>query len=178
MDIVINKLHERFQSLKYVNTVFQAIQPQELIKLSDDQLYESAQRIVNKYNEDISDSFPMQLISMRSCLKSSITKLTTVKKLANLLIVENFALAASFPDVCTVLILFLTIPITVATAERSFSKLKLKSYLRSVMNQDRLSALSILSIEHKEANYLRNTLYSIIDVFAEKKVQKMKFLMI
>lgn len=146
------------------------------ILLSDDQLYERAQRIVNKYNEDISDSFPTQLISMRSCLKSSITKLTTVKELANLLIVENFALSASFPDVCTVLILFLTIPVTVATAERSFSKLKLiKNYLRSVMNQDHLSALSILSIEHEEANYLRNTLHSIIDVFADKKVRKMKF---
>lgn len=169
-------MHERFQSLKYVNTVFQAIQPQELIKLSDDQLYELAQRIVNKYNEDISDNFPTQLISMRSCLKSSITKLTTVKELVNLLIVENFALSACFPDVCTVLILFLTMPITVATAERSFSKLKLiKNYLRSVMNQDRLSALSILSIEQKETNNLRNTLYSIIDVFADKIVRKMNF---
>lgn len=113
---------------------------------------------------------------MRSCLKSNITKLTTVKELANLLIVENFALSASFPDVCTVLILFLTIPVTVATAERSFSKLKLiKNYLRSVMNQGRLNALSILSIEHEEANNLRNTLHSIINEFADKKVRKMKF---
>lgn len=43
------------------------------------------------------------------------------------------------------------------------------------MNQDYLSALSILSIEHEEANYLRNTLHNIIDVLADKKVQKMKF---
>jgi len=79
MDI-INKLHKRFQSLKYVNYTFQAIQPQELIKLSDDELYERARRIIDKYNKDINDSFPTQLISMRSCLKSSITKLTTVKE--------------------------------------------------------------------------------------------------
>jgi hypothetical protein len=40
-----------------------------------------------------------------------------------------------------------TIPITVASTERSFLKLKLiKSYLRSTMLQDRLNRLTILII--------------------------------
>jgi len=42
----------------------------------------------------------------------------------------------------------LTIPISIASAERSFSKLKLiKSYLRSTMSQQRLKGLALLSIE-------------------------------
>jgi hypothetical protein len=42
----------------------------------------------------------------------------------------------------------LTIPITVASAERSFSKLKLiKSYLKSTMLQEKLNGLTIVSIE-------------------------------
>jgi hypothetical protein len=42
----------------------------------------------------------------------------------------------------------LTLPVTSATAERSFSKLKLiKSYLRSTMTNERLSGLALISIE-------------------------------
>lgn len=44
----------------------------------------------------------------------------------------------------------MTIPVSVASAERSFSKLKLiKSYLRSSMSQERLSDLAIFSIERE-----------------------------
>jgi hypothetical protein len=39
-------------------------------------------------------------------------------------------------------------PVTVASAERSFSKLKLlKNYLRSTMSQERLNGLATLCIE-------------------------------
>ena len=57
-------------------------------------------------------------------------------------------LVDSFPHLHVALRTFLTIPVTVATAERSFSKLKLiKSFLRSTMTQSRLSSLAVLSIE-------------------------------
>ena len=53
-----------------------------------------------------------------------------------------------FPCVLVAYRILLTVPVTVASAKRSFSKLKLlKSYLRSTMTQERLNGLSILSIE-------------------------------
>ena len=55
-----------------------------------------------------------------------------------------------------------------ATAERSFSKLKLiKTYLRSTMGQERLNGLALLSIEKDLAN--RISYDKVIDKFAHKK---------
>ena len=56
----------------------------------------------------------------------------------------------SFPNACIAFRILLTIHVTVASAKRSFSKLKLiKSYLRSTMSRERLSGLVILSIKKK-----------------------------
>ena len=55
----------------------------------------------------------------------------------------------SYPNAWIAYRILLTILVIVAHAERSFLKLKLiKSYLRSTMSQDRLSDLSMLSIEN------------------------------
>ena len=70
--------------------------------------------------------------------------------------------------------LFLTIHVTVATAERSFSKLKLiKNYLRSTMGQERLVGLAILSIESERAR--KTDILKIVDDFAERKARRVPF---
>jgi hypothetical protein len=80
----------------------------------------------------------------------------------------------SFLNACIAYKILLTIPVTVASAERTFSKLKLiKSYLRSTMSQERLSGLAILSIEK---NILEKIDYKIlINNFVSKRARKMKF---
>jgi hypothetical protein len=79
-----------------------------------------------------------------------------------------------FPNACIAYKILLTIPVTVASAERSFSKLKLiKSYLRSTMSQERLNQLTILSIEKKT---LENLEYkNLIGNFASQKARRMIF---
>ena len=59
--------------------------------------------------------------------------------MACFLIVENASLATTYPDVYTAYMISMTVLVTVATAEKSFSILKLiKSFLRSSMSQERL----------------------------------------
>jgi len=84
-------------------------------------------------------------------------------------------MACSSPDVLTACLIFLTIPVTVASAERSFSKLKLiKNYLRNSMSQNRLSNIAILNIERSRTDEL--DIEKIIDNFANAKARKKKFL--
>ena len=50
--------------------------------------------------------------------------------------------------------MYMTVPVTVARAERSFSKLKLiKNFLRRFMSQKRVSGLSLLPIENERAKH-------------------------
>ena len=73
--------------------------------------------------------------------------------------------------------MFLTLPVTVATAERSFSKLKfIKNYLRNSMGQERLNALALLSIEASRAKVMDVDL--LIDRFAEIKSRRKDFVLL
>ncbi|KAK9732781.1 hypothetical protein RND81_04G021600 [Saponaria officinalis] len=67
--------------------------------------------------------------------------------------------------------ILLTIPVTVASAERSFFMLKLlKSYLRSTMSQEQLNQLAMIVIEN---NLLDTVTYDeLIDDFATKYARK------
>jgi hypothetical protein len=68
----------------------------------------------------------------------------------------------------------LAIHVTVASAERSFSKLKLiKSYLRSTMSQERLNVLVILSIKKEMSKKLEYK--NLISNFASQKARRMNF---
>ena len=70
--------------------------------------------------------------------------------------------------------ILLTVPVTVATAERSFSKLKLiKTFNRSSMKDERLSGLVMISIESDMARRFNTT--DVINTFATSKVRKSHF---
>ena len=68
--------------------------------------------------------------------------------------------------------ILLTIPVTVASAERSFSKLKLlKSYLRSTMTQERLNGLATIALENdilEKINY-----EDLIEDFISRNTRRM-----
>jgi hypothetical protein len=69
-----------------------------------------------------------------------LNKSKTTKEIAEMLLIEHSPLITTYPNVCIAFILYLTLPIKVSAAERSFSKLKItKNYLWSTMAEERLS---------------------------------------
>jgi len=55
-----------------------------------------------------------------------------------------------YPNIAVLLRIFATIPVTTATAKRSFRALRLlKTYLRATMHEDRLNGLALMAI-HKD----------------------------
>ena len=80
------------------------------------------------------------MLSIKTLFREKISHLKSAKEMASFLIVENASLTTTYPDLCTAYMICMTVPVTVATAERFFSKLKLiKNFLRSSMSQERLS---------------------------------------
>ena len=75
--------------------------------------------------------------------------------MASFLVVENASLATTYPYVSTAYMMYMTVTVTVAKEERSFSQLKvIKNSLRSSVFQERLSGLALLSIKNERAKNL------------------------
>ena len=75
---------------------------------------------------------------------------------------------SAFPDLTRYAALALTMPVSSAGAERSFSAMKrVKSYLRSTMADTRLSNLCLISIERSLSSELLKDPTSVIDEFVK-----------
>ena len=93
------------------------------------------------------DIYPFELYEELQILKStSLENINDAKQLIQSILENNFH--EIYLNLYITIRIMLTIPVSTASAERSFSKLKLiKTYLRRTMSQESLSALSVLSIE-------------------------------
>lgn len=111
-----------------------------------------------------------ELISLKSFLPDQ--NVATPAYVLNFIKDRN--LQELYPNVWIAFRILLTIPVTVASGERSFSKLKLiKTYLRSTISQSRLTNLATLSIENEIAENM--DFERLIKEFADVKARKVKF---
>ena len=86
---------------------------------------------------------PKELAALKTLFPADVAK---PRALFEYLVVLNRF--TSFPNVFIALGIYLKMPVTVASGERSFSTLKLiKTYLLSTISQERLNNLAMLSIE-------------------------------
>lgn len=153
-----------------------------LCSLSDEILTNKAKILINCYPSDLEESLINELIHFRIYLSSSdIGVNDTARSVVYpriprgprelLKFINQSDLLDVFPNITIALRMFLCTFATNCSAERSFSALRrIKSYLRSTMNDSRLNSLAILYIE---SQILRDINYEkIIDAFASKKVRR------
>ena len=146
MDILYCQLINRFEGMKSVVTSYQVWEPSFLSNASHLDLMFEARKSSSKLSDKVSSLFPSQMLSIKMSFREKIAHLKSAKEMASFLIVKNASLATTYPDICTAYMMYMTVPVTTATAERSFSKFKLiKNFLRSFMSQERLSGLALLS---------------------------------
>ena len=94
-------------------------------------------------------------------------------KEALLFLIEK-QMAPGLPNLSIRYKIYLTLPVTSANAERSFSKLKIiKSCLHSTMTNERLSSLGLISIERDLAENI--DFESTINRFALMKLRSKQF---
>ena len=143
-----------------------------LSKSSVDELKKKAANLSQIYKADLDSSdFQSEMASFKYQAAAMVDNFEKSSPIDILQLIHKYPLTDAYPNTAIAIRIFLTIPVTVATCERSFSKLKLiKNYMRSKMGQERLSSLAIVLIENEVANNI--DFDDVISEFASRKARK------
>lgn len=173
VDCTAQSLTKRFEQMARYDTMFGFLHNVEELKtIEKDKLQKKCKdlEVILSFEEqrDISgDELFTELKVLRELLPVEVETAAGVLRFMNR--IQN-----PFPNAFIAYRILLTIPVTVASAERSFSRLKLiKTYLRSNMSQERLTSLATLSIEADTTSKVNFD--DLIDDFAGLKARKVKF---
>jgi len=174
IDYAIVQITTLFKSLRDSDQVFTCLKPTTITETNDDELLKMSKSLIREYSDDISDELSDQLLLLKMTFSVTLSALKSIKDLAKFILITHSESSSSFPDIITACLLYLTLPVTVASTERSFSKLKLiKTFLRSTVSQVRLSSSAILSTESRRLEDMDTD--KIIDSFADNKARKKSF---
>ncbi|KAM3413361.1 hypothetical protein ACQJBY_004503 [Aegilops geniculata] len=172
IDVVIASLTKRFEDLKSFESIFGFLFNSEKLKsLDDKELRECCTKFSNTYSHGSSSDVNLDDF----CSELRVLQMTLPNRLMSADEIFDFVRAADcYQNVSIAYRILLTVHVTVASAERSFSKLKLlKNYLRSTMSQERLNGLAMCCIEKDMLDNI--DLDTIISDFASKNARRCRF---
>lgn len=170
LDILSVELAGRKKAYQQLQSSFNFFE--NLSEIDTRKLRTQTAKIVEKYSDDLEEELSTECIHLQGYLKQLLDENEDVRSASNISAILNSRdLCDIYPNVDIALRMYLSIPATNCSGERSFSTLKrVKNYLRASMNQDRLNALALLSIE---AQLVQEIEYDdVIDVFAQAKARK------
>ncbi|XP_008183353.1 uncharacterized protein LOC100574093 [Acyrthosiphon pisum] len=169
IDSLLTELRKRINSYEKINTSFGFLF--NITELSVLEVRQKAGELQKQYPQDLDTSFMNECIHFRGYLKGLPESVSTKSVLYLCQIMKDNSLLDIYPYVNIALRMFLCVPASNTSAERSFSTLKrVKSYLRSSMNDNRLNSLAILNIESQLTTSLNYD--EIIEDFARSKARR------
>jgi hypothetical protein len=169
VDMANSSLKNRFEELQTFKSIFGFLLSSTTLKtLNDTELEACCSEFAKTFSsQDSSDIEVNDLLSELKVMKLSLPE----RPMSSMEIFEYVRQMDSYLNISIAYRILFTVPVTVASAERSFSKLKLlKNYLRSTMSQDRLHGLATLCIEKKLLNEVDSN--TIINEFASRNVRR------
>jgi len=177
LDHVMKDLRERFPPEVLDVYSLPLLLPANILQKSDENLEQIAQKLVKQFSEVLPTDPKTALQSLRGELIMWREKWENAERAnLNLPTISSEALKACDEDVYPFIHLFLklltTLPISNASAERSFSALRrLKDWLRSTMDENRLNGLALM-LCHRDIEVSVN---NVIDRFAKCRSRRMEF---
>lgn len=168
MDNLYSELVKRKEA--YINLTSKYSFFFKLATMPESEVFKCAENLCNIYKNDLDKSFCNECIHFQSHIKSlKDKKPKTILELSQM--IRSKDLQTVYPYVDIVLRMFLCTPATNCSSERSFSTLRrIKTYLRSVMNHDRLNSLAILNIESDLTTSINYD--DVINEFAELQTRR------
>lgn len=173
LDKAINSLEERFELLQNHGNHFQFLYDLKLVEqLNKEELKEKCNKLEGvltaSNDKDINgEDLFKEIVMLAPLLPKDSSAEATLSYLTKSGMIDIF------PNVFIALRILITLPVSVASGERSFSKLKIiKSYLRSATSQERLSGLATLAIENDVLNSLDTDL--VLRDFAKTKARRVQ----
>uniref|UniRef100_A0ACD5WWW7 Uncharacterized protein n=1 Tax=Avena sativa TaxID=4498 RepID=A0ACD5WWW7_AVESA len=173
IDVAKVSLQKRFEELKVFKKIFGFLLSSKDLKLLN---YIELRKCCAKFVETFSRN-DVELDDLFSELR--MLQMTLPESDVPMCAMEIFEFVRDIQCFTNILIAYrilFTVPVTVASAEHSFSKLKLlKNYLRSSMSQERLNGLATLCIEKDKLDEIN--VDAIVDDFASRSITRNKKIM-
>jgi hypothetical protein len=169
IDNAITSLNNRFEELQSFKDIFCFLMSSTTLKSLDDiEMKECCTKFAKAFTVDGSSDVEINdLISELSIMQFTLPD----RPMSAMEIFEFVTEADCYPNISIAYLILFTVLVTLASAERSFSKLKLlRNYLRSAMSQQRLNGLAILCIEKKLLDQIN--IDAIINDFASRNARR------
>ena len=176
IDLLCSALKTRIEAYQHVHSLFGFLN--DLCGLDSDNILRAATNLVKAYPNDFEESLGPELIQFAKLFKMSDTsnhvsnqKVGDSVEVRMLRLLNDFSCTQTFPNVHIALRIYLCMMASNCSGERSFSKLKrIKNELRSTMRQERLTYISLMSIEHELLSSL--SFQELMEDFARRKIRK------